>query len=125
MAIIRNIEIDGRQVPFKASAAIPRIYRLRFGRDIYADIGKLSESVEENDPAQSRLSGEMLGVFEDVAYTMAKYADPDIPETVEDWLDGFSVFSIYLILPEIVKLWNLNTATLAESKKKQDAQSAQ
>lgn len=125
MAITRNIEIDGRPVPFKASAAIPRIYRLRFGRDIYEDIGKLSESVEENNPAQSRLSGEMLGVFEDVAYTMAKYADPAIPETVEDWLDGFSVFSIYLILPEIVKLWNLNTATLAESKKKQDAQSAQ
>lgn len=125
MAITRNIEIDGRPVPFKASAAIPRIYRLRFGRDIFEDIGKLSESVEENNPAQSRLSGEMLGVFEDVAYTMAKYADPDIPETVEDWLDGFSVFSIYLILPEIVKLWNLNTATLAEGKKKQDAQSAQ
>lgn len=125
MAIIRNIEIDGKAVPFKASAAIPRIYRLRFGRDIFADIGKLSESVSENNPAESRLSGELLGVFEDVAYTMAKYADPAIPETVEEWLDGFDVFSIYLILPQIIALWNLNNQTTVESKKKQEAPTAQ
>ena len=124
MAIIRNIEIDGKAVPFKASAAIPRIYRLRFGRDIFADIGKLSEGVTQNNPAESRLSGELLGVFEDVAYTMAKYADPAIPETVEEWLDGFDVFSIYLILPQIIALWNLNNQTTVESKKKQEAPTA-
>ena len=38
MAITKSIEIDGRQVPFKASAAVPRIYRLKFGRDIFSDI---------------------------------------------------------------------------------------
>ena len=27
MSMIQKIEIDGKQVPFKASAAIPRIYR--------------------------------------------------------------------------------------------------
>ena len=26
MSLIKNLEIDGKQVPFKASAAIPRIY---------------------------------------------------------------------------------------------------
>lgn len=30
MSMIRNIEIDGKQVAFKASAAIPRIYRMKF-----------------------------------------------------------------------------------------------
>ena len=29
MGIKRTIEIDGQQVEFKASAAIPRIYRLK------------------------------------------------------------------------------------------------
>ena len=28
MSLIKNLEIDGKQVPFKASAAIPRIYRI-------------------------------------------------------------------------------------------------
>ena len=35
MSMIKNIEIDGKQVPFRASAAIPRIYRMKFQRDIY------------------------------------------------------------------------------------------
>lgn len=38
MSLINNLEIDGKQVPFKASAAIPRIYRIKFGRDIYKDL---------------------------------------------------------------------------------------
>ena len=35
MSIVKKVEIDGKRVPFKASAAIPRIYRLKFQRDIY------------------------------------------------------------------------------------------
>ena len=42
MGIKRTIEIDGQQVTFKASAAIPRIYRLKFHRDIYKDLAALS-----------------------------------------------------------------------------------
>lgn len=34
MSMIQKIEIDGKQVPFKVSAAIPRIYRIKFHRDI-------------------------------------------------------------------------------------------
>ena len=34
MSIVRNVEIDGKQALFKASAAIPRIYRFKFNRDI-------------------------------------------------------------------------------------------
>ena len=34
MAIQKNITIDGIEVSFKASAAVPRLYRLKFGRDI-------------------------------------------------------------------------------------------
>ena len=38
-------------------------------------------------------------------YTMAKHADPAIPDDVEEWLDGFNTFSIYQVLPELIKLW--------------------
>ena len=34
MGITKKIEIDGKLVAFKASAAIPRIYRLKFQRDM-------------------------------------------------------------------------------------------
>lgn len=37
MSIVKKIGLDGQDVLYEASAAIPRIYRLRFRRDIYAD----------------------------------------------------------------------------------------
>lgn len=118
MAIIKSIEIDGRQVKFKASAALPRVYRLKFGRDIFEDISKLQTATDGGSPEASALSPEVLNLFEDVAYTMAKHADESVPDTVEDWLDGFDVFSIYFILPQIVDLWRLNEKTTVAPKKK-------
>ena len=47
MSIVRKIEIDGQDVLFKASAAIPRIYRLKFQRDIYKDLRVLEKSIGE------------------------------------------------------------------------------
>ena len=41
MSIKKNITIDGMEVPFKASAAVPRLYRLKFHRDIYKDFASL------------------------------------------------------------------------------------
>lgn len=58
-----------------------------------------------------------LEMFENIAYIMAKHADPSIPDTPEEWLDEFSTFSIYQVLPEIIKLWGLNVETQVESKK--------
>ena len=49
MSIVRKIEIDGQDVLFKASAAIPRIYRLKFQRDIYKDLRVLEKSIGEGD----------------------------------------------------------------------------
>ena len=49
---------------------------------------------------------------------MAKQADANIPETAEEWLDGFEMFNIYNILPELLALWGANTATTATPKKK-------
>jgi hypothetical protein len=49
MGIVRNIEIDGKQVPFRASAAIPRIYRIKFQRDIYKDLAILEKAIGDGD----------------------------------------------------------------------------
>ena len=42
-----------------------------------------------------------LEMFENIAYIMAKHADPSIPDSPEEWLDNFSTFSIYQILPQL------------------------
>ena len=106
MSMKRNIVIDGQEVAFRASAAIPRIYRMRFHRDIF-----------KNNPENSSLDLFSLEMFENIAYVMAKHADPSIPDTPEDWLDSFNTFSIYQVLPQIIELWGLNTKTEVQAKK--------
>ena len=117
MGIVKKIDIDGVEVAFKASAAIPRIYRLKFSRDIYKDIAVLEKSIDDSDPEASNLDTFSLEMFENIAYIMAKHADANIPDTVEDWLDQFNTFSIYQVLPQLIELWGLNIKTDAEAKK--------
>ena len=115
--LMRTIEIDGKQVPFRASAAIPRIYRIKFQRDIYQDLNTLEKAIGDSSENASHLDMFSLEMFENIAYIMAKHADPSIPDTPEEWLDNFNTFSIYQVLPEIIKLWGLNVETEVESKK--------
>ena len=118
MAIQKNITIDGIEVPFKASAAVPRLYRLKFRRDIYNDFSALKTEVTEGDENKSELGIESLEVFENIAYIMAKHADPEnVPDNPDEFLEQFNTFSIYEILPQLIELWGLNTATQVASKK--------
>ena len=118
MAIRKNITVDGVEVPFKASAAVPRLYRIKFQRDIYKDFAALQTSVQEGDEEESTLDIESLEVFENIAYIMAKHADPEnVPDNPDDWLEQFNTFSIYEVLPQLIELWGLNTATQIVSKK--------
>ena len=118
MAIKKNITIDGIEVPFKASASLPRLYRAKFRKDIFKDFSALKNSVDENDVENSGLGIESLEVFEGIAWCMAKHADPEgVPDDPDEWLEQFNVFSIYQILPELMELWGMNLETQAESKK--------
>ena len=117
MAIRKIVKIDEVEVPFKASAAIPRLYRFKFGRDIYRDFASLQKNVRKNDEENSNLDIESLEVFENIAYIMAKHADSSVPNDPDEWLEQFNTFSIYEILPQLIELWGLNTATQIESKK--------
>ena len=117
MSMIKQIEIDGKQVSFKASAAIPRIYRMKFQRDIYKDMKALEKSIGDNSEEGSNLDMFSLEMFENIAFVMAKHADAGIPNTPEEWLDGFNTFSIYQVLPQLIELWGLNVQTDVEAKK--------
>lgn len=118
MSVRKTIEIDGTPVAFQASAATPRIYRNLFGRDIFDDMDKLMSSVKDQNPENSKLDVIDLELFENVAFTMARQADPSVPDDVMKWLDGFEMFSIYALLPHILDLWGINMETMSDAKKK-------
>ena len=126
--MVKTLNIDGKEVKMRASALIPRIYRFRFGRDMIQDMNslrkawkkvtELPEDATEEEKEEAQFSVMDLTIFENVAYVMAKHGDPSTPDSIDDWMDQFELFSIYEVLPEILKLWNLNTDQTSTPKKK-------
>ena len=121
----KTIMIDGREVRLRASAAIPRLYRIKFRRDILQDMQAIKKAVEKSVQENAQEGGQMssipleaLELFENVSYLMAKHADPAVPPTVEEWLDGFETFSIYTVFPAIEELWMANVQQLSTPAKK-------
>lgn len=113
----KTILIDGQAVEFKASAAVPRLYRIKFHRDILQDLDRLKKAYVDNQTDGKEFEVVDLEVFENVTYIMAKHADMSIPD-IDEWFERFNMFSIYEIMPEIIELWCLNEQTQVESKKK-------
>ena len=122
------ITIGNKEVGFRATALTPRLYRHKIGRDIIQDFSRLEkayrkaaalpETATEEERREAQLSAFDLEIFENAAYIMARQYDPTIPDSPDEWLDGFETFSIYEILPHILELWALNVATTAKPKKK-------
>ena len=115
--IKKEIEICGQKVLFKSSAAVPRLYRAKFKRDIFKDLAKLEKSYNGKNAENENFRIDDLEIFENVAYIMAYHADNTIPESIEEWLDRFDMFSIYEVLPEILELWGENLMTEVSAKK--------
>ena len=78
--MVKTLTIDGRPVTFRATAAVPRLYRIKFRRDIMQDmdaIQKALKKAEESDDSGSNIPPSMLDMFENIAYIMARTGDPE------------------------------------------------
>lgn len=115
----RTVTIDGKKVRFRASAAIPRLYRLRYKRDILVDMQRIQTEMSKSKANASTIPVEALTLFESIAHIMARHADPDrVPKDINDWLDQFGTFSIYQVFPVVQKLWADNLKQLNKPQKK-------
>ena len=115
--IKREIEVCGKLVPFRSSATIPRLYRAKFKRDIFKDLARLEKSFKANSEDGESFAIDDLEIFENVAYVMAYHADNAIPDSIDQWLDQFEMFSIYEIMPQLLELWGDNVVTDVAAKK--------
>ena len=109
----KKLTIDGKEVGFKATGATVRLYRQKFGKDLLLDMNQLQAEYQKED-----LSYASLEVFENLAYIMAKQYDASIQDSPDEWLDDYSMFSIYEIFPELIGLWNASTNVSVKAKKK-------
>ena len=111
------INVGGKEVAFRSSATVPRLYRAKFKRDIFKDLAKLESSYKGSKEEGEEFAIDDLEIFENVAYIMAYHADNSIPQDINDWLDQFDMFSIYEVLPQILELWGDNMKTDVTAKK--------
>lgn len=125
----RTIRVGGTDVRMRASALIPRLYRFRFGRDLIRDMSQLEKSYKkavtvtedatDEERKEAQLSVLDLTIFENVAWCMAKTADPNVPNDPDEWLDSINgVFSVYEVLPHILELWTDGLETTSNPAKK-------
>jgi hypothetical protein len=125
----RTLNIGGADLRMRASALIPRLYRFRFGRDLIKDMAQLEKAykkamtIKEDATEEERKEAELsifdLTIFENVAWAMAKNADPNVPNDPDEWLDSINgVFSVYEVLPQILELWTdgWNTTSIPVKK---------
>lgn len=118
----KDIVISNIVCHFKSSAAVPRMYRLLFRRDLFLDMSRLADEMEEHERIEaerkekleaegktyyksSSLPISSLETFENIAYVMHKHGDPEQPKDIDEWLEQFETFDIYEILPQILDMW--------------------
>lgn len=118
----KKIQIGDKEITFASSAALPHMYRRIFKRDIFVDMDHLRKSIRKGANGTAQLDVDSMEMFENLAWCMAKHADPGLTDDIEEWLGQFGTFDIYNLLPEIFAIWteeNKSTSTL----KKRNGQS--
>ena len=114
----KTITIDGKEVKLKTSGGLPRRYREMFHRDVFIDFGQITKGIsKKKKPEMDDLPVDTMEVVENLAYCMAKLADPSIPDDIEEWLDQFSTASLYFAANDIIMLWNEEQKTRSTPKK--------
>lgn len=135
------INIDGRDVKFKASASFIYRYKQQFGKDLLTLVMPLIKSaidalnrfyaMQSNKQVDINtlitdlnLSGaieklEIVDLF-NIIWVMAKTANRDIADPVE-WYDEFDVFPVFDVARELMDIFLPSLFITEESKKKLQA----
>ncbi len=110
----KTVTFQGKEMKLLANALLPRKYRHTFGRDLMQDMQKIA--VPDSEGAAPDMD---LSVFEDLTWLMFKNAGEDVGNSPEEWLSGIDdMFSVYMLIPDVVGLWQANNETTSVPAKK-------
>ncbi|MGI5895192.1 MAG: hypothetical protein ACOX6P_11495 [Candidatus Merdivicinus sp.] len=126
----KTVEFNGKSVKLKATAALPRLYRILFSRDIFKDMAPILKRYqnikirsdadnEENLDVIDQIGDDDLEILENLTYSMARAADPEMKQrTALEWLDQFSSTESMALQQQAFTLWAMDNFSIDESKKK-------
>lgn len=107
------VKIGTIEVPMKATANTPRLYRDMFGKDLIVEMQSLFKHIGKNGELQGDFD---FGVIERLGYIMAYQSDRELG-TMDEWLDQFGMDDVYGAMSEIVKLWAESKNSTSTAKK--------
>ena len=125
-----TVELNGKSVKLKATAALPRLYRILFSRDIFKDLAPILKRYQnikvksdadnkENLDVIDQIGDDDLEILENLTYSMARAADPEMEQrTALEWLDQFSSTESMALQQQAFTLWAMDNFSIDESKKK-------
>lgn len=125
-----TVELNGKSIKLKATAALPRLYRILFSRDIFKDLAPILKRYqnikvrpdadnEENLDVIDQIGDDDLEILENLTYSMARAADPEMEQrTALEWLDQFSSTESMVLQQQAFTLWAMDNFSIDESKKK-------
>jgi hypothetical protein len=117
----KTIKIDGKNVTFKATGGIMYRYKNQFGREYLADAMKMQNFADSKTKKKIKTADGKITFVDDydytklnlelaynLAWTLAKTADPSIPDP-QTWLDSFNTFPIMEIIPQLNELLGVSS----------------
>lgn len=119
-------KIFGTDHKLKMSAATPRIYRAKFGKDIIVQMDAMYERLsnegkkkgEEKKDDSVSFTPEELEMMENLIFVCNCQAEPEQPEDIFEWLASFEIGAITGTYGTIMKMWEDNLHQTSTSKKK-------
>lgn len=120
-------KIFGTDHKLKMSAATPRIYRAKFGKDIIVQMDAMYERLgneakkkkdEEKKDDSTSFTPEELEMMENLMFVCNRQAEPEQPEDIFEWLASFEIGAITGTYGTIMKMWEDNLHQTSTSKKK-------
>ena len=124
-------KIFGTDHKLKMSAATPRIYRAKFGKDIIVQMdamyerlsneGKKKDEEKKNEEKKDdsvSFTPEELEMMENLIFVCNRQAEPEQPEDIFEWLASFEIGAITGTYGTIMKMWEDNLHQTSKSKKR-------
>lgn len=99
----KTITISGKPVPFKVTGGFLIRYKEMTGRDPLSDLTSI-EGIDKKINEHSEKAFEALKTMYRLFWVMAKTADPDVADSMGDWLDSFESFPLADVMGEVLPM---------------------
>ena len=110
--MFKVVTIDNKKIPMKSNGYTGRLYARFFSKDFLKSIFELEKIDKDN------ITSDELSTLDELAYVLAKTANPKIG-TFEEWLSQFdSPFSVTMASEQFIALLFDSTKGMVKPKKK-------